>query len=505
MTQPSDVIFSDGEARALWVAEWLEDGLLGGNPDFFFNVSYGGESLESNELDVLMKECVDVDEDGYGVEGTYLAHCSSSTVEGDCDDGDYDIKPGAEEVCDGVNDDNCDGTVDEGCDCTIGDSRDCGTDVGECEFGTQPCNSGKWGTCIGGQESVNETCDGKDNDCDGVNDDGFTNEDCEFVCALNGFGVIEDGSGFIKCCGNDYGEGNPFEFGEEQTCNDGNDNDCNGFVDCLDINCDGLDGCEYLTEQSCEDGFDNDGDGPRDCEDTDCSDAENCVVYECDGVNDIEEGFTDETCAFVCDAHGHEVIEDGSGFVKCCGNDPGEGNPFEFQEETCDDGRDNDCDLFVDCEDSDCDGSSCDEEGVCIGGSCVRTCERDSDCEFGEDCVDNICVLLGDGCSETYQTDPVIDLCLSSQEAVDLEKVELTEWMGQPSQVTFYPWELLFNFDTNCWELNTVEFHGTLGGSITWRKNDCATSCPDGSYSISDCQCGDLGGGCSSMSSITIS
>ena len=37
-----------------------------------------------------------------------------TTDEGDCEDNDPDINPGATELCNEV-DDNCDGTIDEGC------------------------------------------------------------------------------------------------------------------------------------------------------------------------------------------------------------------------------------------------------------------------------------------------------------------------------------------------------------------------------------------------------
>ena len=38
-----------------------------------------------------------------------------TTADGDCDDNDPAINPGASEVCDNAVDDNCDGAVDEGC------------------------------------------------------------------------------------------------------------------------------------------------------------------------------------------------------------------------------------------------------------------------------------------------------------------------------------------------------------------------------------------------------
>ncbi|MEO7327955.1 MAG: VCBS repeat-containing protein [Minicystis sp.] len=68
------------------------------------------------------------------------------------------------EVCDG-QDNDCDGQVDEDL------VQPCGSDVGECSAGTQKCEGGAWGACIGAVGPGVEVCDGKDNDCSGVADD----------------------------------------------------------------------------------------------------------------------------------------------------------------------------------------------------------------------------------------------------------------------------------------------------------------------------------------------
>ena len=64
----------------------------------------------------------DGDGDGYG-SGTGTASCSqpssTASIDGDCDEGDSAINPGASEVCDGVDND-CDSSVDEtGCPCNV--------------------------------------------------------------------------------------------------------------------------------------------------------------------------------------------------------------------------------------------------------------------------------------------------------------------------------------------------------------------------------------------------
>jgi hypothetical protein len=69
------------------------------------------------------------------------------------------------EICNGVDDD-CDGEVDNGLSGGI-----CGTDVGECKTGTLLCEEGKM-FCDDSVGPSAEICDGLDNDCDGVADNG---------------------------------------------------------------------------------------------------------------------------------------------------------------------------------------------------------------------------------------------------------------------------------------------------------------------------------------------
>jgi hypothetical protein len=138
----------------------------------------------------------------------------------DCDDDRADVHPGQVETCNG-RDDDCDGEIDEALE-----------DVG------QPCDTGRPGRCAPGfrvcvlGEAVcepqpdalpeDEVCNAVDDDCDGIIDDGVVE-----ACGLD---VGECRPGVRRCVAGAFGACEGEVGPAEEACN-GLDDDCDGLPD----------------------------------------------------------------------------------------------------------------------------------------------------------------------------------------------------------------------------------------------------------------------------------
>jgi hypothetical protein len=109
----------------------------------------------------------DADGDGYGQLGAPKAACgkpdgyvADST---DCDDGNVDAHPGAEERCDNAIDDDCDGKA------VVGDDLDGDGHVADTCVGGDDCNDADAAIHGGALEvcgnTIDENCDGRDSSC----------------------------------------------------------------------------------------------------------------------------------------------------------------------------------------------------------------------------------------------------------------------------------------------------------------------------------------------------
>ena len=124
------------------------------------------------------------------------------------------------EVCDG-EDNDCDGLVDEGL------VRDCAS---ACGSGTEVCNAGTWDGCTA-PEVGTETCNGLDDDCDGAADPGCdcTIGDTRDCGETSTVGACQPGTQTCDATGH-WGECVGSVSPTPETC-DGEDNDCDGESD----------------------------------------------------------------------------------------------------------------------------------------------------------------------------------------------------------------------------------------------------------------------------------
>jgi len=161
--------------------------------------------------------CVHVGTDADG-DGYIAAGCGAGN---DCNDSAAAVHPGATEVCDGL-DNNCNGVVDDGptMQCALGSApRACTTSCGSA--GTRACNAAcALGSCYG-----SEVCNGCDDDGVGGPDNGFlcvqgTTTSCTTACGTAGtHACTASCSGYTTCAA-------PSEI-----CGNGCDDNANGVTD----------------------------------------------------------------------------------------------------------------------------------------------------------------------------------------------------------------------------------------------------------------------------------
>lgn len=207
--------------------------------DADFDINPGALEIPSNSID---EDCdgidaaIDADADGY-----------DNTV--DCDDSNNAIYPGATEVCDGL-DNNCDATTDEGftqntyyLDADNDTYGDAAVSVSTCAVSAPVGYVADNTDCDDSDNTIHpgatELCDGIDNDCSGVADDGLSIQTYYVDADFDGYGLT---SGTLDTClisapvgyatvGGDCNDSNPnINPGQTEIC-DGIDNNCSGLAD----------------------------------------------------------------------------------------------------------------------------------------------------------------------------------------------------------------------------------------------------------------------------------
>ena len=332
----------------------------------------------------------DLDGDGYGGEITDTA-CEqpSGWVEGggDCNDVSAEVRPGAEELCNGIDDD-CDGLVDASDDDLV-DGFVRYVDVDGDGYGTDEvlvCSAGEGevgeaGDCDDADPMVHpgaaERCNGIDDDCDGLVD----LEDGELVDAVV-FYADEDGDGFggDERLGCEAAEGEVDRGGDcddeaaavnpdaDEVCN-GLDDDCDGAVDGQD---DSVDDATTWYRDGDGDGWGNASEVRSSCasysgwvaDASDCDDSDEGVHPEadetCNGVDDDCDGVVDPDSAgttwyidhdgdgFGSDDYTTVACDQASGWLADAGDcDDLDAETYPGAPEACD-GHDDDCDGELD-------------------------------------------------------------------------------------------------------------------------------------------------------------
>jgi len=319
---------------------------------------------------------LDNDGDGWGNAASVTFACTQpsgyAADSGDCNDADATIHPGADEYCDGVDND-CDGTADEpdAVDAPTWYLDSDGDGYGDDGSATTFCTVtagyvSTGGDCDDADSGVNpgatEWCNGVDDNCDGTVDEATAADASTWYADTDGDGYGDPATGSVACtqptgfvadssdCDDSTAGVSP---GATEVC-DGVDNDCDGLSDEPDAV-----GAGTWYADADGDGYGDPSSPTTSCtlptgyvaDDSDCDDSDGAINP---GATEVLDG-VDNDCDGVLDP------------------------------EHCSDGSDNDGDGLIDCEDGDCaSDSACTEDGYCDDGS-------DNDGDGTTDCEDDDC------------------------------------------------------------------------------------------------------------------